>query len=206
MQVDIKNLQGEVVGQTELSDAVFAAPVRRDILHRVVTWQLAKRRAGTHKVKTRGEVSGSTAKIYRQKGTGRARHGSKRANIFRSGGIVFGPTPRDHSIDLNKKMRRMGLRCALSAKAGAGQLIVLDQAALAEPRTKLMTDVLAKLGLGNALFVVAGEPERNFSLAARNLPTVGLLSQEGANVYDILRRDMLVLTQDAAKLLEERLA
>lgn len=205
MQVEIKNLQGEVVGSVELSDEVFGAPVRRDILHRVVTWQLAKRRAGTHKVKSRGEVSGSTAKIYRQKGTGRARHGSKRANIFRGGGRAFGPTPRDHGFDLNKKVRRMGLRAALSAKAAAGELIILDTAALAEPKTKLMGEVLAKLGLGSALFVVAGEPERNFALASRNLPTIDLLPQEGANVYDILRRDVLVLTQDAAKLLEERL-
>ena len=205
MQVEIKNLKGEVVGSVELSDAVFGAPVRRDILHRVVTWQLAKRRAGTHKVKSRGEVSGSTAKIYRQKGTGRARHGSKRANIFRGGGRAFGPTPRDHGYDLNKKVRRMGMRAALSAKAAAGELIILDAAALAEPKTKLMSEVLAKLGLGSALFVVAGAPERNFALASRNLPTIDLLPQEGANVYDILRRDVLVLTQDAAKLLEERL-
>ena len=206
MQVEIKNLSGEVVGSAELSDAVFGAPVRRDILHRVVTWQLAKRRAGTHKVKSRGEVRGSTAKIYRQKGTGRARHGSKRANIFRGGGRAFGPVVRDHAIDMNKKMRRLGLRSALSAKAAAGELIVLDTAALAEPKTKLMTEVLSKLGLGSAVFIVAGEPERNFALASRNLPTIDLLSQEGANVYDILRRDVLVLTQDAAKLLEERLA
>lgn len=206
MQVEIKNLSGEVVGSAELSDAVFGAPVRRDILHRVVTWQLAKRRAGTHKVKSRGEVSGSTAKMYRQKGTGRARRGSKRANILRGGGRAFGPVVRDHAIDLNKKMRRLGLRSALSAKAAAGELIVLDTAALAEPKTKLMADVLGKLGLRSVLFVVAGEPERNFALASRNLPTIDLLSQEGANVYDILRRDVLVVTQDAAKLLEERLA
>jgi len=205
MQVEIKNLQGEVVGAAELSDAVFGAPVRRDILHRVVTWQLAKRRAGTHKVKGRSEISGSTAKIYRQKGTGRARHGSKRVNIFRGGGRAFGPTPRDHGFELNKKVRRMGLRAALSAKLAAGELIILDTATLAEPKTKLMGEVLAKLGLGSALFVVAGEPERNFALASRNLPTIDLLPQEGANVYDILRRDVLVLTQDAAKLLEERL-
>ncbi len=205
MQVEIKNLQGEVVGSTELSDAVFAAPVRRDILHRVVTWQLAKRRAGTHKVKSRGEVSGSTAKVYRQKGTGRARHGSKRANIFRTGGRAFGPVPRDHGHDLTKKVRRLGLRAALSAKAAAGELIILDAAALAEPKTRLMSEVLARLGLGSALFVVAGEPERNLALASRNIPMVDLLSHEGANVYDILRRDVLVLTQDAAKLLEERL-
>lgn len=205
MQVEIKNLAGEVVGSVELNDAVFAAPVRRDILHRVVTWQLAKRRAGTHKVKNRSEVSGSTAKIYRQKGTGRARHGSKRVNIFRGGGRAFGPTPRDHGYELNKKVRRMGLRAALSAKAAAGELIILDTATLAEPKTKLMSEVLTKLRLGSALFVVAGEPERNFALASRNLPTIDLLPQEGANVYDILRRDVLVLTQDAAKLLEERL-
>ena len=206
MQVEVKNLAGEVVGSAELNDAVFAVPVRRDILHRVVTWQLSRRRAGTKKIRTRGEVRGSTAKIYRQKGTGRARHGSKRVNIFRGGGATFGAVPRDHGTDLNKKLRKLGLRCALSAKAGAGQLILLDEAALAEPKTKLMGGVLDKLGLGSALFVVAGEPERNFALASRNLPTIDLLPQEGANVYDILRRDVLVLTRDAAKLLEERLA
>ena len=206
MDINVTTLDGKAGESVALPEDIFGLEPRADILQRMVRYQLAKRRAGTHKTKTRGEVSGSTAKIYKQKGTGRARHGSKRANIFRTGGRAFGPTPRDHSTDLTKKLRKLGLRCALSAKAGAGQLIVLDEAALTEPKTRLMGGVLDKLGLGSALFVVAGEPERNFALASRNLPTIDLLPQEGANVYDILRRDVLVLTRDAAKLLEERLA
>ncbi len=205
MEVAVRNLAGEQVGSLELSDAVFGVPVREDILHRVVRWQLAKRRAGTHKVKGRSEVSGSGRKIYRQKGTGRARHGARTANIFVGGGRAFGPVPRDHSIDLPKKVRKLGLRCALSAKAREGCLMVLDRAALEEPRTRVLAERLASLGLGSALFVVEGEPERNFALASRNLPKIGLLPQQGANVYDILRHDVLVLTQDAARLLEERL-
>ncbi|MCB1885346.1 MAG: 50S ribosomal protein L4 [Geminicoccaceae bacterium] len=206
MQVEVKNLAGDAAGSIELNDAVFGVEVRQDILHRVVRWQLAKRRAGTHDTKGRGEVRGSTAKIYKQKGTGRARHGSKRVTQFRGGGIVFGPTPRDHAHDLPKKVRRLGLKCALSAKAKDGRLVILDAASMDAPKTKDLVGRLAKLGLDSAVFVVAGEPERNFALASRNLPLVTLLSQEGANVYDILRRDTLVLTQDAAKLLEERLA
>lgn len=206
MQIEMKTLSGEAAGSLELSDAVFGVPVRPDIMQRVVLWQLAKRRAGTHKVKTRSEVAGSTKKIYKQKGTGRARHGARRANIFRGGGVVFGPTPRDHGFDLPKKVRKLGLRSALSAKARDGQLIVLDQAAMDEPKTKALVARLAGLGIDSAVFVVAGEAERNFALAVRNLPRIDLLSQEGANVYDILRRDLLVVTQDAAKLLEERLS
>lgn len=206
MQVEVKNLAGEAVGSLELSDAVFGVDVREDILHRVVRWQLAKRRAGTHKVKTRSEVAGSTAKMYKQKGTGRARHSTRRVSQFRGGGVVFGPTPRDHGFDLPKKVRKLGLRCALSSKARDGKLVVLDAAGLDEPRTKLLHSRLAALGLSSVLFVVTGDGDRNFALASRNLPLVDLLPQEGANVYDILRRDHLVLTQDAAKLLEERLA
>ena len=205
MQVDVKNLAGESVGTAELSDAVFGADVREDILHRVVRWQLAKRRSGTHKVKGRSEVSGSTAKIYKQKGTGRARHGAKRGTMFRGGGIVFGPTPRDHGFDLPKKVRKLGLRGALSSKARDGKLIVVDAVTMSEPKTKVLRNTLDGLGLDSALFVVAGEADRNFALASRNIPLIDLLSQEGANVYDILRRDTLVLTRDAAKLLEERL-
>ncbi|MCB9945440.1 MAG: 50S ribosomal protein L4 [Geminicoccaceae bacterium] len=205
MQVEVKNLAGESVGTAELSDAVFGADVREDILHRVVRWQLAKRRSGTHKVKGRSEVSGSTAKIYKQKGTGRARHGAKRGTMFRGGGIVFGPTPRDHGFDLPKKVRKLGLRGALSSKARDGKLIVVDAVTMSEPKTKVLRGTLDGLGLDSALFVVAGEADRNFALASRNIPLIDLLSQEGANVYDILRRDTLVLTRDAAKLLEERL-
>ena len=206
MQVQIKNLAAEEVGSLELSDAIFGVEVRPDILHRVVLWQLAKRRAGTHKVKTRAEIARTGAKLYKQKGTGRARHGSRRANIFRGGGVVFGPHPRDHAVDLPKKVRALGLRCALSSKAAEGKLLVLDEATLAEPKTKALQGALAKLGLGSALVITGAEIERNFDLAARNLPLLDVLPAQGLNVYDVLRRDTLVLTQDAVRRIEERLA
>ena len=206
MQVPVKNLAAEEVGSLELADAVFGVEVRSDILHRVVTWQLAKRRAGTHKVKTRAEIARTGAKMYKQKGTGRARHGSRRVNIFRGGGVVFGPVPRSHAIDLNKKVRALGLKCALSAKAKDGKLLVLDKLELSEPKTKLLAQSLAKLGVGAALIVDGAEINRNAQLAAQNLPLIDLLPSEGANVYDILRRDTLVLTAEAVKKLEERLA
>jgi len=206
MQVQIKNLAAEEVGSLELSDAIFGVEVRPDILHRVVLWQLAKRRAGTHKVKTRAEIARTGAKLYKQKGTGRARHGSRRANIFRGGGVAFGPHPRDHAVDLPKKVRALGLRCALSSKAAEGKLLVLDEATLAEPKTKALQGALAKLGLGSALVITGAEIERNFDLAARNLPLLDVLPAQGLNVYDVLRRDTLVLTQDAVRRIEERLA
>lgn len=206
MQVQVKNLAAEEVGSVELSDAVFGVEVRGDILHRVVLWQLAKRRAGTHKVKTRAEITRTGAKMYKQKGTGRARHGSRRVNIFRGGGVAFGPQPRDHAIDLPKKVRALGLKCALSSKAAEGKLLVLDEVKLAEPKTKALVGALEKLGLGSALVVTGAEIERNFELATRNLPLVDVLPAQGINVYDILRRDTLVLTQDAVARIEERLA
>jgi large subunit ribosomal protein L4 len=206
MQIQVKNLAAEDVGAVELSDAVFGVEVRPDILKRVVVWQLAKRRAGTHKVKNRGEIALTGAKLYKQKGTGRARHGSKRVNIFRGGGRAFGPTPRDHAIDLPKKVRALGLRCALSSKAKDGKLLVLEAARLDEPKTKALKERLDKLGIDNALVIDGAELDRNFVLASRNLPMVDLLPSVGANVYDILRRDLLVLTTDAVRALEERLA
>jgi large subunit ribosomal protein L4 len=206
MQVQIKNLAAEEVGSLELPDSIFGVEVRPDILQRVVLWQLAKRRAGTHKVKTRAEIARTGAKLYKQKGTGRARHGSRRANIFRGGGVAFGPHPRDHAVDLPKKVRALGLRCALSSKAAEGKLLVLDEATLAEPKTKALQGALAKLGLGSALVITGAEIERNFDLAARNLPLLDVLPAQGLNVYDILRRDTLVLTQDAVRRIEERLA
>jgi large subunit ribosomal protein L4 len=206
MQVQIKNLAAEEVGSLELSDAIFGVEVRPDILHRVVLWQLAKRRAGTHKVKTRAEIARTGAKLYKQKGTGRARHGSRRANIFRGGGVAFGPHPRDHAVDLPKKVRALGLRCALSSKAAEGKLLVLDEATLAEPKTKTLQGALARLGLGSALVITGPEVERNFGLASRNLPLLDVLPAQGLNVYDILRRDTLVLTQEAVRRIEERLA
>ena len=206
MQVQIKNLAAEEVGTAELSDAIFGVEVRPDILHHVVLWQLAKRRAGTHKVKTRAEIHRTGAKLYKQKGTGRARHGSRRANIFRGGGVAFGPVVRDHGTDLPKKVRALGLKCALSSKAAEGKLLVLDEARLPEPKTKAFAAALEKLGLGSALLVTGPEVEANLALASRNLPLVDVLPAQGINVYDILRRDVLVLTQEAIARIEERLA
>ena len=206
MQVQIRNLAAEEVGSLELADAVFGVEVRADILHRVVLWQLAKRRAGTHKVKTRAEIARTGAKLYKQKGTGRARHGSRRVNLFRGGGVTFGPVLRDHAIDLPKKVRALGLKCALSSKAAEGKLVVLDEARLAEPKTKMLLGALGKLGLGSTLVITGAEVERNFGLASRNLPQIDVLPAQGLNVYDILRRDTLVLTQDAVRQIEERLA
>jgi len=206
MQVQIRNLAAEEVGSVELADAIFGVEVRADILHRVVLWQLAKRRAGTHKVKTRAEIARTGAKLYKQKGTGRARHGSRRVNLFRGGGVTFGPVVRDHATDLPKKVRALGLKCALSSKAAEGKLVVLDEAKLAEPRTKTLAAVLDKLGWGSTLVIAGAEIERNFNLAARNLQTIDVLPAQGLNVYDILRRDTLVLTQDAVRQIEERLA
>ena len=206
MQAKVVNLAAEGVGELELSDAVFGVDVRSDILHRVVLWQLAKRRAGTHDVKNRGEIARTGAKLYKQKGTGRARHGSRRANIFKGGGRAFGPTPRDHATDLPKKVRALGLRCALSAKAKDGKLIVLDEAVASEAKTKVLAGQLAGLGIASALIVTGAEVDGNFGLAARNLPLVDVLPSRGANVYDILRRDTLVLTTEAIRQLEERLA
>jgi large subunit ribosomal protein L4 len=206
MQVQIRNLAADEVGSLELADAIFGVEVRPDILHRVVLWQLAKRRAGTHKVKTRAEIARTGAKLYKQKGTGRARHGSRRVNLFRGGGVTFGPVVRDHAVDLPKKVRALGLRCALSSKAAEGKLLVLDEARLAEPKTKTLLGVLDRLGLGSTLVITGLEVERNFELASRNLPQIDVLPAQGLNVYDILRRDTLVLTQDAVRQIEERLA
>ncbi len=205
MELPVRNLRGEEVGTIELDEAVFGVPVRVDILHRVVRWQLAKRRRGTASTKSRSEVNRTKKKWYRQKGTGRARHGSRNAPIFVGGGVAHGPKPRDWSLDLPKKVRRLGLKCALSDRLKEGRLVVLDEARLEEPKTRLLVERLRGLGLADVLFVTEGEPERNFALAARNIPRVQVLPQIGANVYDILRHEHLVLTRAAAKQLEERL-
>jgi large subunit ribosomal protein L4 len=204
MRIAVKNLAAEEVGEVELADAVFGVEVRTDILHRVVLWQLAKRRAGTHKVKTRAEISRTGAKMYKQKGTGRARHGSRRVNLFRGGGVAFGPQPRDHAHDLPKKVRALGLRCALSSKAKEGKLLVLDEARLDEPKTKTIKAAFERLGLDAALIITGPEVEKNFGLAARNLPLIDVLPTQGLNVYDILRRDTLVLTREAVRQIEGR--
>ena len=206
MKCEVRTLDNEPGGEIELSEAVFGAAPRPDILARVVNWQLAKRRAGTHATKARSEVTGSRRKIYRQKGTGRARHGGVQANIFRGGGVAHGPRPRSHAHDLPKKVRRLGLKVALSAKAAEGKLIVLDQATAESPKTRALSAKLKDLGLASALIVGGQELDTNFSLAARNLVGIDVLPQIGANVHDILRHEHLVLTRDAVEALEARLS
>ncbi len=206
MKADVIKLDAKAAGSIELSDAIFGLEPRADILHRVVRYQLAKRQAGTHKVKTRSEVSYSTKKIYRQKGTGGARHGARSAPIFRGGGVYKGPTPRSHAHDLTKKFRALGLRHALSAKATAGELVVLDAATLKTAKTKDLAKVLANLGWKKALVIDGAEVDANFALAVRNLDGINVLPSQGANVYDILKANTLVLTKAGAEALEARLS
>lgn len=205
MKAEVVTLDNKAAGDIELDEKVFGVDVRKDILSRMVNYQLAKRRAGTHKVKTRGEISGTTAKPFRQKGTGRARQGSARATQFRGGATVFGPVVREHGHKLPKKVRRMALRCALSAKQANGKLVVLDDMTLAEGKTKVLADKLEKLGVADALVVGGAEVDENFTRAAKNIALVDVLPIQGANVYDILRRDTLVLTREAVETLEARL-
>lgn len=205
MKVKVTTLDNTNAGEIELSPEVFGVEVRRDVLARVVNWQLAKRRAGTHKTKSRGEVTGTTKKAYRQKGTGRARRGNLKTNIMRGGGTAHGSVPRDHSHELTKKFRRLGLKTALSAKAADGKLIVLDEAKVETHKTRELAKRLDALGWNNVLIIDAPEVDELFLRAARNLPMVDVLPHEGANVYDILRRDQLVLTRDAVQALEARL-
>jgi large subunit ribosomal protein L4 len=206
MKLDIVNLQAGKAGEVELNEAIFGLEPRADILHRVVRWQRAKAQAGTHKVKTRSETSYSTKKIYRQKGTGGARHGDRNAPIFRSGGVYKGPTPRSHAHDLPKKVRALGLRMALSAKAGAGKLVVLDSTDMAEAKTSVLAKAAKDLGWKKALIIDGAQVNENFARAARNLDGVDVLPSIGANVYDILRRDTLVITRAGLEALEARLA
>ena len=205
MKVQVTNLDNESVGEIELADEVFGVDVRRDILARMVNWQLAKRRQGSHKTKGVSEISGTTKKPYRQKGTGRARQGSLRSPQFRGGATIFGPVVRSHEFGLQKKVRRLALKCALSDKAKEGKLVVLDAATLPDGKTKVLKQRLDKLGWASVLIVGGETLDENFARAARNLPTVDVLPQQGANVYDILRRDTLVLTRDAVQHLEARL-
>ena len=205
MKTKVITLENKAAGEITLADDIFATAVREDILARMVNWQLAKRRAGTHKVKGRSEVAGSTAKQFRQKGSGRARRGNGKAGQFRSGGRAFGPTPRSHEHGLPKKVRKLAMRCALSAKQADGKLVVVDDAALKSPQTKELMAKLTKLGWSNALVVSGPEIDLNFALAARNVPHIDVLPSVGANVYDILRHETLVLTKAAVESLEGRL-
>ncbi len=205
MQCEVVTLDNAKAGKIELAEEVFAVPVRGDILQRAVVWQLAKRRSGAHKVKGRSEVRGTGSKPYRQKGTGRARHGSRKSGIFRGGGRAFGPVVRSHAIALPKKVRRLALRCALSSKRAAGKLVVLDAAALELPRTAELARRAAALGWTSVLIIDGPEVDTNFRRAAANLPGLDVLPSQGANVYDILRRDTLVLTKAGVAALEARL-
>jgi len=205
MKIDVVNLEAQNVGSVELADEVFGVEVRRDILARMVNYQLAKRRAGTHKTKQIWEVSGTTKKPFKQKGSGNARQGSLRSAQFRGGGVIFGPVVRSHAHDLPKKVRALALKVALSAKVAEGKLVILEKAAVVSPKTKELLARLTKLNLANALFIDGAELDLNFALASRNLPHVDVLPSQGANVYDILRRDTLVLTKDAVLALEARL-
>jgi large subunit ribosomal protein L4 len=204
MKLTVRNLDNQEVGDIELSEAVFGLPVRRDILARVVNWQLSKRRAGTHKTKGVSDISGTTKKPYRQKGTGRARQGSLRSPQFRGGAVIFGPVVRSHEFGLQKKVRRLGLKTALSAKQAEGKLVVVDEARLDEAKTKALRSRFEALGWGSVL-IIDGAVNESFARAARNLPKVDVLPEQGANVYDILRRDTLVLTRAAVQQLEARL-
>ncbi|THD85238.1 50S ribosomal protein L4 [Aliigemmobacter aestuarii] len=205
MKLDVIKLDGKKAGSIDLDDALFGLEPRADILHRVVRWQRAKAQAGTHSVLGKSDVSYSTKKIYRQKGTGGARHGSRKAPIFRHGGVYKGPTPRSHAHDLPKKFRALGLRHALSAKAKAGELVILDAATMAEAKTSALVKAAKELGWKRVLIIDGASVDENFAKAARNVEGIDVLPSIGANVYDILRRDHLVITKAGVEALEARL-
>ncbi len=206
MKMKMLTLDNTAAGDITLNDAVFKIDVRPDIMARVVDWQLAKRRSGTHKVKERGEVNGSTRKVVRQKGSGGARHSTRKVSLFRGGGVTFGPKPRDHGYDLPKKVRALALRSALSMKLADGALMIIADETLASPKTADLKKKLQDLAINDALIVSGKEINDNFSKALNNIPKIDGLCYQGANVYDILRRKKLVLTKEAVELLEARLA
>lgn len=207
MKLAVTNLDGKKAGDIELNDAVFGiADIRGDLLARVVNWQLAKRRAGTHKVQTRNENSRTGKKMYRQKGTGGARHGSRRAPQFVGGSRAFGPVVRDHGFSLPKKVRALALRHALSSKAKAGELVVVSDLSVKEAKTAALRATFGKLGWDKALIIAGPEVDAAFGLAARNIPHIDVLPNAGLNVYDILRADKLVLTKAAVEAIEARFA
>jgi large subunit ribosomal protein L4 len=205
MDIEVKTLDGASSGSMTLSDDVFGLEPRADILQRMVRYQLSKRQAGTHKTKTRGEINRTGAKAYKQKGTGSARHGAKSAPQFRGGGKAFGPVVRSHAHDLPKKVRALALKHALSVKAKEADLILIEDVAIDGPKTKALKDHFAALGLTNALIIGGAAIEDNFRLAARNIGQIDVLPVQGINVYDILRRQKLVLTRAAVDALQERL-
>ena len=204
MELKVTTIDGKAAGSVTLPDAIFGLEPRADILHRCVNWQLAKRQRGTHDVKNRSEINRTGKKMYRQKGTGSARHGPAKVNLFRGGGRSFGPTPRSHAIGLPKKVRALALKHALSAKAKDGGIIILDKATVKDGKTRALQTSFEKLGLANALVIDGAEVEAGFRLAARNIPNIDVLPVQGINVYDILRRPTLVLTKAALEALEAR--
>lgn len=205
MKLDVIKLDGSKAGEIDLDEALFGLEPRADILHRVVRWQRARAQAGTHATLGRSDVSYSTKKIYRQKGTGGARHGSRKAPIFRKGGVAKGPTPRSHAHDLPKKVRALGLRHALSAKAKAGELVIIDSLAMAQAKTAILAKQTKELGWKRVLIIDGATVDQTFAAAARNLEGVDVLPTIGANVYDILKRDTLVITKAGVEALEARL-
>jgi large subunit ribosomal protein L4 len=204
MELQVTTLEGKEAGSVTLSDAVFGLEPRTDLIHRCVVWQLAKRRSGTHEVQNRADVHRTGKKMYRQKGTGSARHGSARVNLFRGGGRSFGPHTRSHEIGLPKKVRALALRHALSAKAKDGGIIVIEALSVKEGKTKALRGHFEKLGLANALFIDGAEVAADVRNAARNIPNIDVLPIAGINVYDIMRRHKLVLTRAAVDALEAR--
>ena len=206
MKTKVLNLDNKSAGDVELSDAIFGLEPRQDLIQRVVVWQLAKRRSGQHKVLTRGEVNRTKKKVYKQKGTGQARHGARSAPLFVGGAKAMGPVNHSHEFDLPKKVKALGLRHALSAKAKDGAIVVLDAATLESPKTAALRAGFAKIGVKNALVIAGPEVDGAFRLAARNIPGVDVLPNAGLNVYDVLRRDTLVLTRAAIEAIEARFA
>ena len=204
MKLEITTLDGGQAGSLELDEAIFGLEPRADLLARCVRWQLAKRQAGTHATKGRSEINRTTTKMYKQKGSGNARHGAASAPQFRGGGRAFGPVVRSHAHDLPKKVRALALRHALSAKAKDAAIIVVDDVRLEEAKTKTLKERFGKLGLGNALIIGGAEVDAGFQKAARNIPNIDVLPVQGINVYDILRREKLVLTRAAVDALEAR--
>ncbi|MAR79195.1 MAG: 50S ribosomal protein L4 [Rhodospirillaceae bacterium] len=205
MQVDVTSLSNKNVGKLELSDAIYGLPIRPDLLQRAVRWQLAKRQSGNHKTLTVTEIRGTTAKPWNQKGSGKARAGSVRSTQFRGGAVAHGPVIRSHSFKLPKKVRRLALKTALSSKKSDGNLFVIDNVTLDKPSTASLVASFKSLGWGSVLIVQGNDLDKNFSYSIRNIPKADVISVNGINVYDILRKDVLVLTREAAEILEERL-
>jgi large subunit ribosomal protein L4 len=204
MDLNVKTLDGKDAGKVSVSDQIFGLDPREDIIARMIRYQLAKKQQGTHQTKTRAEISRTGKKMYKQKGTGRARHHSARAPQFRGGGRAHGPVVRSHAHDLPKKIRALALRHALSAKLKSEDVIIIDNLIATEAKTKILVSVFDGLGLTNALFIGGAELDANFKLAAQNIPNIDVLPVQGINVYDILRRKKLVLSKAAVEALEER--